>query len=157
MAKSRLTDPEDAPTDVQISSDILAKALTQAILAAKPSEKKNAFNRKVGTPWTPKDGTPKLKLKRKMFQHGLPADEDILSNKEIDLLNQVRPGVYMQGTVKINRRKDRGLDISWPCKTASQRLKLVNAYGVRNLEEVLARCIEEAKQPKLDTTADEQD
>jgi hypothetical protein len=105
----------------------------------------------------PRDGTPKLKLKRKMFQHGLPADEDILSNKEIDLLNQVRPGVYMQGTVKINRRKDRGLDISWPCKTASQRLKLVNAYGVRNLEEVLARCIEEAKQPKLDTTADEQD
>lgn len=137
----------DSKPEATVSQSDLAAALTAAIQAARP-QTKNAFNRTVNTPWTPKDGSKKLKLKRKMFQHGLPADEEILDNEEIRLMNTVRPGAYLDGTVRINRRKDRGLDIDYPMKTASQRLKLVNAFGIRNLKELLTRCIEEADKPK---------
>lgn len=160
MAKSRDTDKTDSKVATPVTLETattqsakstvqseLAQALIQAIELTRPEQKKNAFNRKVGTPWTPKDGTPKPKLKRKMFQHGLPIDEDISSSKEIDLMNQLRPGVFMGGLVKVNRRKDRGLDLDYHIKTASQRLKLINQFGIRNLEELLSRCIEEASNP----------
>lgn len=144
MAKKKTED--SAPVSEGVSKNELADALVLAIQSASP-QKKNAFNRKVGTPWTPRDGTPKLKLKRKMYQHGLPQDEDILSNEEIRLFNELRPGIYLSNTVKVNRRKDRGLDISYPIKTASQRLKLINQFGIRNLTELLTLCIEESKRP----------
>ena len=150
MPKAKDTDQSEA----SVTQSELAKALIQAIETTRP-QTKNPFNRKVGTPWTPKDGSPKLKLKRKMYQHGMPLTEPILSNDEIELMNQLRPGVYMDGIVKVNRRKDRGLDISYQIKTASQRLRLVNQFGIRNLKELLAQCIEEAANPKKATTADE--
>lgn len=140
--------------EASVTQSELAQALVQAIESTRP-QKKHAFNRKVGTPWSPKDGSPKLRLKRKMYQHGLPIDEEITSNEEIELLNKLRPGIYLKGVVKVNRRKDRGLDVDYPIKTASQRLKLVNEFGIRNLTELLTRCIEEAANPVKNTTADE--
>jgi hypothetical protein len=144
MAKK---DEVKEPKEATVGVSELAAALTAAIQAARP-EKKNPFNRKVGTPWTPKDGSKKLKLKRKIYQHGLPIDEDIIDNEEIALLNQLRPGLYLDGVVKVNRRKDRALDISYPMKTSAQRLKLINQFGIRNLKELVAKCIEEAAKPK---------
>lgn len=131
-----------------VGTSQLAEALVQAINAAKPAEKKNPFNRKVQTPWTPKDGSKKLKLKRKTYHHGLLLDEDILSNDEIDRLNKIRPGRYCDGYVTVYRRKDRGIDIDYSVKTAAQRLRLVNQFGIRNLVELCERFIMEAAQPK---------
>lgn len=157
---TKIAKDEEAPlTDTQktekaVSENALARALVLAIESTRP-QKKNAFNRRVGTPWTPPEGTAKIRLKRRIFQHGLPADEEILDNEEISLMNQLRPGNFLSGTVKVNRRKDRGLDIDYPIKTASQRLKLINQFGIRNLKELLAKCIEEAENPtKKDELAD---
>lgn len=136
-----------AKAEPSVGASELASALVAAINAAKPVEKKNAFNRKVLTPWTPKDGSPKLKSKRKIYQHGLLVDPDKLDNEEIDLYNQIRPGTFLDGYVKVIRRRDKGIDIDYPVKTASQRLRLVNQFGIRNLKELLARCIEEAANP----------
>lgn len=137
-----------------VSGSELAQALIYAIESTRP-QKKHAFNRKVDTPWSPKDGSRKPKLKRNMYQHGLKLDEDLLSAEEIRLMNDLRPGVYLAGIVRVTRRKDRGIDISYPVKTASQRLKLVNQFGVRHLQDLLALCIEESKNPAKNTTADE--
>lgn len=139
----------------QISSGSteLVNALVQAIEATRPVSKKNAVNRTASTPWTPKDGSPKLKLKRKMSQHGQTLDADILFNEEIELLNKVRPGVFLEGAVRVTRRKDKGIDIDYSVKTASNRLKLVNQFGIRNFTDLLARCIYEAENPTKFTPA----
>ena len=134
--------------EASVGTSELAAALVQAINAAKPVEKKTFATRKPKTPWTPKDGSPKTKLKRNAFQHGMEIDEDKLSNDEIALFNKLRPGRFLDGLVTVTRRRDRGIDISYPVKTAAQRLKLVNLFGIRNLAELLAMCINEAQNPK---------
>lgn len=153
--KPRVQEPEVRVVQVEAKSSqdsgataALAAALFQAIEATKPPAKKNMFNRKPNTPWSPKDGSRKLKLKRKMYQHGLLINEDTVSNDEIDLLNKVRPGLYCDGNVRVYRRRDRGVDIDYVIKTAAQRLRLVNQFGIRNLSELLLRCISEAEAPK---------
>ena len=57
--------------------------------------------------------------------------------------------------VKVVRRRDRGVDIDYPVKTASQRLKLVNQFGIRNFAELLQRCIDEGNNPTKYTQPDE--
>lgn len=125
----------------------LIEAFTGAIELTRPMQKKNILNRKKAGPWTPKDGSAKLKLRRTHYQHAIKMNEDQLFNEEIALLNKVRPGAYCDGNVKIILRKDRGIDIDYPVKTASQRLRLVNTYGITNLASLLQRCIDEAAKP----------
>jgi hypothetical protein len=134
--------------EATLSTNQLVEALVAAMTAVKPVEKKNAANRKPKTPWTPKDGSPKLKMKRKMHQHGMMIDEDIVTNEEIELLNKLKVGTFLDGYVKVYRRRDKGIDIDYPIKTASQRLRLVNQFGIRNFKELLERCISEASDPK---------
>jgi hypothetical protein len=141
-------EPQAAPEQASVQVDTLAKALVQAIEATKPVAKKNSFNRVPRTPWTPKDGSKKIKLKRKMYQHGLLIDEARISNDEAVLLNKVRTGRFCDNYVTIYRRKDRGVDITYPIRTASQKLRLVNEFGIRNFKELLERCIQEADNPK---------
>lgn len=135
----------------------LASALVMAINSAKSPEKKTPFTRKKDTPWTPKDGSAKLKLKRQMYQHGVLIDEEKIDNEEVTLLNKLRPGLFMDGSVKVYRRRDRGVDIDYHIKTAAQRLKLVNMFGIRNFKELLERCIFEASQPKKSEFVEDND
>lgn len=134
---------EVAATEAQ---QALANALVSAIERTKAPTKKTVFSRKRQTPWTPPPGVPELKLKRKMYQHGILISGKV-TNEEIDLLNKVRPGVYCDGYVRVNLRKDRGLDIDYPVKTNSQRLKLINQYGIRSFTELLQRIVDEKANP----------
>jgi hypothetical protein len=137
----------DAPrSNVSAAHKELADAFVEAIERTKPAVKITVANRKERTPWTPKDGSPKLKMKRKFYHHGLLIGENV-SNEEIALLNQVKPGHYCDGYVRVTLRKDRGIDIDHPVRTASQRLKLVNQYGVRSFAELLQRVIDEKNDP----------
>lgn len=150
MAKAKATvetDPTPTPAPVDPSIANLVAALSQAIQLTKPVEKKTAANRKPGSPWAPKDGSKKLKLRRDHFQHGIKIDPDFLSNVDIELLNKLKVGRFLDGWVKVYRRKDHGIDIDYPVKTAQQRLKLVSTYGVRSFAELLQRCIDEAANP----------
>lgn len=126
----------------------LAAALIQAINATKPPEKKTPFNRKKGGPWEPKDGSAKPRLRRAMFQHGVELNETNLSSQEITLLNKVKAGSYCSGFVRVIKRKDRGIDIDYPVRTASQRLKMVNQFGLTSFVGLLERLIEEASKPE---------
>ena len=138
---------EETPVVVQPNSSAdLINALVSAINLTKPTEKKTAVTRKPGSPWDPKDGSKKLKLKRKMYQHSIIMDPETLSNEEIDLLNKVKVGRYLGDLVKIYRRKDHGIDIDYPVKTASQRMRAASKFN--SLTNLLQQCVEEAKNPK---------
>jgi len=145
MAKKPVSD-ESTP-DMNAFAQ-MADAIASAIAAGKPPSKKTAFDRKVNTPWTPKNGEVKLKLKRKTYHHGIPVNPDMHSNEEIALFNKLRVGSFCDNIVKVNRRNDKGIDIDYPCKTASQRLRLVNQFGISSLSALLQKCIDEAAQPK---------
>lgn len=125
-----------------------AEAMAKVLDAAKPPTKKTIFTRKQNTPWTPKDGSPRLKLKRKIYQHGILLDQKFLSNPEIDAMNKLRPGSYCGGFIRVVRRRDKGLDIDYPIKSPAQRMRLPSTYGLRNITEVVQQCILEAAQPK---------
>lgn len=139
--------PEAVKTALPDASAQLIAALVEAIKLTKPVEKKNAANYKTRTGYEPKDGSPKIKLKRKIFQHGMEVDPDRLYNEDLELLNKLKPGKFMGGHVQVIRRRDKGLDIQYPVKTAAQRLRLVNSFGIRDFRELIARCIEESNNP----------
>ena len=126
----------------------LAQALIQAINATKPPEKKTTINRKRQGPFETKDGTPKPRLKRVMYQHGVEMNPGTLFPEEIELLNKVKPGIYCNGFVRVIRRKDRSYDIDYPIRTAAQRLKINNIVGATGLKALLNRLIDEANDPK---------
>lgn len=130
----------------QVGVKELAQALVIAIESTRPPQKKNPFNRKKGNPWLNKDGTPKPKLKRAWYQHGGEINPDHLYSEEIELLNQVKPGYYVGGLVIVTKRKDRGYNITWPVRTAAQRLRVMNEAG-GSFSEILRRCIEEYNNP----------
>lgn len=159
MAKKKVTFEEkvDQARSESVSTKELIQALVSAIETTRPTVKKTPNTRTAKTPWTNKDGSPKSKLKRKAHQHGIILDPDMLTNEQIDLFNKLRPGVFLEGHVKVVRRKDRGIDIDYPVKTAAQRLRLVNQFGIRDLNELLQRCIAESENPKDYILPDEQD
>lgn len=124
----------------------LADAFVDAINRTKPAEKKTVLTRKKKTPWTPTDGKPEIKLKRRMYHHGIELTGR-LTNEERELLNKLKSGVYCEGWVQVQLRKDRGLNIEYPVKTNSQRLRLINKFGIRSFSELLRRIIDEKENP----------
>lgn len=126
----------------------IVKALVEAIELTRPVVKKTAATRKKNTPWTPKDGSVKPKLRRKIHQHGINLNAERLSSDEVNLLNKLKPGTYCDGHIKVNRRKDRSIDIDYPVKTASQRLRLINDFGIVSFKGLLEKLVEEAANPK---------
>lgn len=163
MPRKKKIEPTDpvvaqAPDTVKVAD--LANAFALALQSVKPVEKKNAANRVPKTPFTPKNGEAKLKLKRKMHQHGIPLDPDLLTNDQIELMNKLKPGRFIDNWVLVTRRKDRGMDITYPVKTAGQRMKLASQFGISGpnaLNILLQRCIDEAANPKPDAYFDDED
>lgn len=145
---------EEAAT--KSAQEMLVEAFVTAVERTKAPEKKNEFNRKGRTPWSPPDGVPRLKLRRKMYQHGLLIDNKV-TNEDIALLNQIKPGRYCDGNVHVNLRKDKGLDITYQVRTASQRLKLVNNYGITSFTGLLQRIIDEKTNPDKYRKTDDSD
>jgi len=135
----------------------LATALITAINSTKTPEKKTPFNRKRGGPWESKDGKPKPKLRRVMYQHGILMEENNLSSEEIELLNKIKAGSYCGGQVKVIKRRDRSLDVDYAIRTSSQRLKLLSLMGGRGLVGLLERILSEAADPTKFKGPDEDD
>lgn len=146
MAKSSKT--TSASPEINVTASDLASALTQAIEAAKPPTKKNIFTRTANTPWTPKDGSAKLKLKRKVFQHSIQIQDKFLTNEQIAGLNKLRPGEYFDGYVKVTRRRDKGIDIAYPVKNPQQRMMFTTKTGARSFTELIHKLNEEAAKPR---------
>jgi len=164
MARPRKVAPTEPEAQVGKTEDInspkpsdsskeLAAALLQAIHAAQPITKRTQFNKPSKTPWMPKDGSAKPRLKRRVYHHGLLLGDPTEPNNrllpaEVELFNKLKPGSYCNGYVKVVRRRDKGIDIDYPIRTSSQRLRLSNEFGIRTFLELLQRCVAEASAPK---------
>ena len=143
MAKSKEKEQESKSS----ATTELAQALVEAINITKPAVKKTISTRTKNTPWTVKDGV-KPTLKKKIYQHGLLVDPNKMSSEEILLANKLKAGVFCDGVVKVIRRKDRGLSIEYPVRTASQRLRLINDFGFISFVAILTRLVDEAANPR---------
>ena len=131
----------------QVGISELAQALVTAIEITRPKQKVHAYQRKRTCPICKQDPKTHIKLKRIWYQHGgIEMDPKIFCNEALELLNQVKPGVYCKGLVRVNKRKDRAYDISWPVATSAQRLRVMNEAG-NTFEAILRRCIEEHADP----------
>ena len=156
VAAPQVAAAPDATAGFEILANAIAAATTRAITATKPVEKKTILNYKGDTPWHKRDEV-KLKLKRKMYQHGQLIDPDMVSNEEIAIMNKLRPGRYFDGFVTVERRRDKGLNFTWPLKTPDQKMRLAMQYGAITIPQILSRCVEEAAAPKKDFVPDEDD
>lgn len=143
---------DEAPKSqkLEMTSEALVDVLTAAVSAAEAArpKKKTIVTRRKNTPWSPPPGVPKLRFKRKFYQHDILLKENLTSNDEIALLNKLRPGDYCDGLVRVIRRKDKGINITYPVRTNSQRHRLINTFGLRNFRELLEYCVAEAARPK---------
>ena len=149
--------PVDAPanSEPKLAITDLAAALIQAIRATQPPIKKTPFTKIDGNPFRAKPGQVKPKLKRSIFLHGGEINPDQHFVEELELLNQLRPGTFFNGAVRVSKRKDRGYSISWPVRTIQQRLIIENEArpfahkdDPSGLCAIIRRCIEEHNDPK---------
>jgi hypothetical protein len=139
----------DTPAQPNIDAIALAQAIVAATEAVNGPRKKTIAQKKPSTPWSAKPGEAKPKLKRLMSHHGHLFNQDNLSPAEITALNRItKPGKYLDGFVEVRLRKDRGLDIDYPVKTAAQKVKLMTEYGVSTMEQLANRIADEADQAK---------
>jgi hypothetical protein len=143
-------------TTVSDAQQALADAFVNAIERTREKPKALPGTRRKKTPWSPPEGEERIKMKRVFYQHGIMLGENV-SNETIKLLHQIKPGHYCEGFVRVTLRKDRGIDISYPVRTASQRLRLINQFGVRSFPELLQRIIDEKNDPKKYRKAEDAD
>lgn len=134
----------------------LAQALITAIETTRPPSKKTPFTRVKKNPYFPTDGSPRAALKRPVFQHGIELNTDHLYNKDIEGLNKVKPGAYCGGWIRVMKRRDGGLDISYPVRTVAQRLKLSN-FGITDFSKLVERLLDERANPAQYRRADDDD
>ena len=139
----------EPPASQAIGIDVLAAALTQALKDAQPVQKKTVANRIKKNPWSPKDGSPKiLKFRRPMYHHGIELNPKKIFNEDCLLLDKIKPGTYCGGWIRVTKRKDNGLDIDYPIRTASQRLKLGSQFGITSFNSILHRIVDERNDPR---------
>lgn len=96
------------------------------------------------------EGLPKkakLKLRRKAYQNGYRLNPNTLSNTEIDGLNKIRGGRYLNRTVEVIVRdqgaSNEAVELRYSNKTFDQRMALKNEF--RSLAEAVELIQEEMK------------
>lgn len=92
------------------------------------------------TPWNPTGKKNRLKLRVPMYQNGARIDEDRVTEDEIALLNQIKPGRYNNGKWAVVRRQDKSLDFRYPNKSVEQRFELMalsKGQGISGLLKVV--------------------
>lgn len=141
MGKAQET---SAPADNAVA-DALAKFV--GMVEDGPIRQISITKAKYRTPWHPSGDRDRPKLKRKIRMQGVQLRERMLSNEEIDLLNQLPPGRYQNRRwfVQATDGEDDGtkIDIYLPNKTAADRLTL--AQQAPTLVAALKLMIDEAK------------
>lgn len=141
-----------------LGAEDLIKAFITAIESTRPFQKKTIMDRKRRNPWTPTDGSAKItKFKRTMYHHGLELDPQRTYNDVCLMLDKVKPGVYCDGYVKVAKRRDGSINIDYPIKTNSQRLRLSSQYGIRSFRELIQRLLDERANPIKYKPVDEDD
>lgn len=77
------------------------------------------------TPFNPdgKRERPKLKFPH-FYQNGARCNPKLMTDEEIRLANQLKPGRYFNGKWEVRRRNDKSLELRYPHSTIAHRMDL---------------------------------
>jgi hypothetical protein len=108
---------------------------------------------KFKTPWNPTGDKVRPKLKCVCYQNHIRIDPNKISNRDIELLNILKPGKYLGEIVVVTEQLHNGAnskDICYSNKTAEQRIE--NSKLFRSFSELLEVCVKESA-ARLKTSA----
>lgn len=92
-------------------------------------------------------------LTRKVFQNGALLHPSRLRNREIELLNVLKIGKYLDGRIFVSEANMGGsvphLHINWNNKTMAQRIEISTIAGPRGFEALLEKMVEEGNRITL--------
>jgi hypothetical protein len=95
---------------------------------------------KYDTPWNPSGNRNRPKLRRPVMVSGFPVNPMMLSDAEINLLNQVKPGRYVNRTWEVQKLSDGTINIVYPNRTIDQRVNMaVMAPSLTALCEIILK------------------
>lgn len=139
-----------AATDSSVNVRELAVALKEAIQETAPVVQEHISRYRGATPFNPSGAQEheRPQLRGTFLQNGSKMSMPFLSDNEINLLNQLKPGRFIGRKVEVVERVENGevtVEIRYSNGTNEQRLEMKNE--VRNLAELLERCIAEAGKP----------
>ena len=155
MAKTQVR--EDEPQTEQEVALAQAQANVKALqaiadtLQAGPVKQVNRANRVPKTPWNPEGKKVRATLRCRMTQNDTRIGESRLSEEEINLFNQLKPGKYQGGNWVVTATNKDGvetLNLYIPNKTMSDRYKMKGIAGTRGLAGILDVIIAEAASAK---------
>lgn len=146
------TDPNDDATQTPEMAPAVAQApsasqeLTSAlrdVLGEVRQKKVTVAQYKARTPFNPNGERKKGRaLRCVMYQNGTRLNPMMLKPEEIVLLNQLKPGKFVSGLVRVVERdngSDTELHILYDNKTREQQMALKDA--ARNLVDILTQCV----------------
>ena len=82
------------------------------------------------TPWNPSGEPRTVVLKFPFFyQNGGRVNPDLMTDDEISLVNQLKPGRYFGGKWEVRKRRDKSLDLIYPNGTIAARMDLAREAG----------------------------
>jgi hypothetical protein len=140
---------ETKDPQIQISDEAIGKlagAISSGIVQSQPAKKIEITDYKVKTPWNPEGNTKRPTLSRQTLQNGYEVSEHFLTDEEIRLFNELKPGRYLNRKIEvIVRESENGsadtVDLRYPNKTIDQRYDLKALAS--NLEDLLRKIIAE--------------
>jgi len=94
-----------------------------------------------------------VKLKQPFYQNGVMVRVDQLTDEQVELVNQLKPGRFNNRKWEIVRRRDRSIDFRYPNKTIEQRMQ--NASQAKDLTGMLQMILTEAETQKARRKAGE--
>jgi hypothetical protein len=93
------------------------------------------------SPWNPEGKVTRLQPKRPMYQHGIAINPLTLTEKTIDLFNQIKPGRYYSRQIEVQRYQDGGVNLQWAGAKLDKRIEFYSQF--RHIDEVLEGIIKE--------------
>lgn len=107
------------------------------------------------SPWNPEGKMVRLSAKRPMYQHGIPLNPLTLTERTIDLFNQIKPGRYFGRKIEVQRFQDGGVNLQWSGKQLDQRIEFYSQF--KHIDEILQAIIIEREQKEARRKAGEFD
>lgn len=125
----------------------------QELAEAGPIRQIPAHKAKFRTPWNPDGNKRRVVLSRVCYLNGYRLREIMMSEREVELFNTIRPGKYNKNRWVViekpnsNEEDKSELHLYVPNKTEADRMR--NKEDARNLTEILDKIVSEGKSVKL--------
>lgn len=133
--------PEDAEPataalpPVESTSDITAKAMltiaesVKALVESQQSVRQIPLSEiKPVSPWNPEGKRNRVPLSRVTMINGNPLNPMMMTEGEIILANELKPGRYMNRKIEVQRSQDGTINIVWANAKIEQRMEMAALY-----------------------------